>query len=277
MSSVSHPPAAPGYRRGPNVGRFGDVDSTRLPWLVTVASLLTTAAVATSAAAGPGFLAGLLAVLGLIVALGWPTLSGTPGLVQVQIGMSLGVLLVAGTVGLTTGPARLVWLPVAVAIGMIVTFFLQVLRTDGRHGLTEAMGVAMTGLAAVASGAALVPLTLSEAGVRFVLVGLAGLAAGIVSDLAARIPGVGAKAVFVVMIAGGVAGWMAAAASGLAGSVGIGLGMLMASFSYAARRIFGAVPGARELSGQVALAVGTVLFPGVLMLALGAIAKVTPA
>ena len=50
--------------------------------------------------------------------------------------------------------------------------------------------------------------------------------------------------------------------------------MLLASFSYSARRIFGVVPGSRETPGQVALGVATVLLPTVLLLALGALAKV---
>jgi len=274
MSVVSDPSAATGHRRGPLAGRFGEVDSTRLPGLVTVAALTTTAALAASSLAGPGLLSGLLAVLALIIALGWPILCAPPALVQVQLGLAVGGVFVAGTVGLTTGSHRLVWLPVAVAIGMLVSFFLQLLRSDDRHGVTEAMSVVATGLACIGSGAALVPLVLTEAGVRFVLLGLAGLAAGVLGELTGRLPRVGAKAVFIVMLAGGIGGWLAAVLLGVSGSAGIGAGMLLASFSYSARRIFGAVPGAREAPGQVALGVGTVLLPSVLLLALGAVAKV---
>lgn len=246
MSGVSDPSAATSHRRGPHVGRFGDVDSTRLPGLVTVAALTTTGALAATSLAGPGLLAGLLGILALIVALGWPILSSPPALGQVQVGLAVGGLLIAATVGLTTGSHRLVWLPVAVAIGMLVSFFLQLLRSDDRHGLTEAMSVVATGLACVGSGAALVPLILTEPGVRFALIGLAGLAAGVLAELTGRMPRVGAKAVFVVMLAGGLGGWLAAVLLGSAGSAGLGAGMLLASFSYSARRIFGAVPGSRE-------------------------------
>ena len=258
------------------MGQFGSVDSTRLPLPVAASALVTTAALAATALAGPGLLAGLLAVLALIVALGWPLLTGAAGLVQVQTGIAVGGLLVAGTVGLTTGPHRLIWLPVAVAIGMIVTYFLQLLRSDDRHGLTEAMAVAMTGLACVASGAAIVPLTLTDPGQRFLLVGLCGLAAGVIAELSGRIRAIGAKAVFVVMVVGGLVGFLAAQLIGVSGSAGVGLGMLLASLSYSARRIFGAVPGAREAAGQIALGVGTVLVPGVLLLALGSLARVLP-
>lgn len=276
MSRVSDTSSPAHVRRGPNAGRFGDVDSTRLPLLVTAAALVTTAAVAATAVAGPALLAGLLAILALIVALGWPVLGGPPSLGRVQLGLAIGRLLVAGTVGLTTGPYRLVWLPVAVAIGMIASFFLQLLRSDDRHGLTEAMSVAACGLAALASGATLVPLSLSDKGVRFLLVGLVGLAAGTIAELSGRARAIGAKAVFVVMVVGALASWVAAQFAGMSGSAAVGMGMLLASFSYSARRIFGAVPGAREAAGQVALGVGTVLLPGILVLALGAIAQVTP-
>lgn len=273
---MSEPSAQPTLRRGINVGRFGAVDSTRLPPLVSVAAVTTTLAVAATAWAGPEFLSGLLAVLALILALGWPVLNSAAGLPQVQLGMAVGGLLVAGAAGLTTGPQRLVWLPVAVAIGMIVSFFLQLLRSDDRHDLTSAMGVAMTGLASAASGAALVPLTLAEAGVRFLVVGLAGLVVGTVAELSGRVRRIGAKAVFLVMLGGALGGWLAAVVAAVPASAGVGLGMLLASFSYSARRIFGAVPGAREPAGQVALGVGSVLWPGVLVLALGVIARVAP-
>ncbi len=258
------------------MGKFGSVDSTRLPLPVTAAAMVTTIALAATALAGPGFLAALLAVLALIVALGWPLLSGSAGLVQVQSGMAVGGLLVAGTVGLTTGSHRLVWLPVAVALGMLLTYFLQLLRSDDRHGLTEAMTVAMTGLACVASGAAIVPLTLTEPGLRFLLVGLFGMGAGLIAELSGRVRAIGAKSIFLFVIVGGLAGFFCAQSVGVSGSAGVGLGMLLASFSYSARRIFGAVPGARETAGQIALGVGTVLVPGVLVLALGALARVLP-
>ena len=138
------------------------------------------------------------------------------------------------------------------------------------------MAVAMTGLACVASGAAIVPLTLTDPGQRFLLVGLCGLAAGVIAELSGRIRAIGAKAVFVVMVVGGLVGFLAAQLIGVSGSAGVGLGMLLASFSYSARRIFGAVPGAREAAGQIALGVGTVLVPGVLLLALGSLARVLP-
>ncbi len=82
--------------------------------------------------------------------------------------------------------------------------------------------------------------------------------------------------IFLVVMVGGLAGFFGAQSVGVSGSAGVGLGMLLASFSYSARRIFGAVPGARETAGQIALGVGTVLVPGVLVLALGALARVLP-
>ena len=48
----------------------------------------------------------------------------------------------------------------------------------------------------------------------------------------------------------------------------MGLGMLMASFSYSLRRMFGAVIGVYEGFGQVALAIASVLLPGILVVAL---------
>ena len=97
-----------------------------------------------------------------------------------------------------------------------------------------------------------------------------------IAELSGRIRAIGAKAVFVVMVVGGLVGFLAAQLIGVSGSAGVGLGMLLASFSYSARRIFGAVPGAREAAGQIALGVGTVLVPGVLLLALGSLARVLP-
>ncbi|MBK8470421.1 MAG: hypothetical protein IPL45_11745 [Actinomycetales bacterium] len=266
---MSTQPARATRGRSPD-SPFGEVDSTRLPLLVTASVLGTVAALAATVLADAQTTAGLIGLLSFVVALGFPSLWRSPSETRVQLVIAVTGVLIAATVGLNEGTTRLVWLPVVIAGGLISAFFLQLLRTDGRSGLTEAMSVTITGLATISSGATLVPLASSERGARFVVLGLICLAVGALAELAGRRPKVGGRASLLVLVAGGLTGVLLADAFGFGWSTGLGLGMVLASFSHSARRIFGAVPGVREPAGQVALGVATVLLPGVLMFALGA-------
>ena len=77
-------------------------------------------------------------------------LRGVATLNHLDVAAKYGIRAIRGDAGRAArrgeGPRRLrfgVWhIPVAVAIGMLVSFFLQLLRSDDRHGLTEAMSVA---------------------------------------------------------------------------------------------------------------------------------------
>ncbi len=260
------------HRLGRNVGRLGSVDSTRLPLLVTWSVLVTSAIVAVAAVGGYGVSAVALGLLALVLAVGWPVLVGAPSQPGVQAVLAVGGLGVAVTVARTTGPQRLLWVPVAVAGAVMLGFLQQVMRPPLRPRLTEGAAAVAAALAAVASGAALVPVTLRPHGDHFIVVGMIGLGAGAIAELSGRHPRIRALAVIPATAAGGLAGGLVAAPLGLLTTVGIGLGMLLASFSHTARRVIGAVPGCHQRIAQVALAVASVLLCGVLVLALASLA-----
>lgn len=275
MSVVSGQSRREAYRQGRNVGRLGAVDSTRLPLLVTAVVLLTCAIVAVAALLGYAASAAALALLAIAMVVGWPVLVGAPSQPGVRVVLLGGGLAVAATVGWTSGPQRLLWVPVAVAVSVLLGFLQQLMRPPSRPRLTEGVAAVASALAAVASGAALVPVTLRPHGPEFIVVGMIGLAAGAVVELVGRHRRVGVLAVVPATLAGGLAGALVASPFGLPVTVGIGLGMLLASFSHTTRRVIGAVPGCHERVAQVALGVISVLLCGVLVLSLAALALPT--
>ncbi|MBK8755862.1 MAG: hypothetical protein IPM08_01760 [Actinomycetales bacterium] len=248
------------------------VDSTRLPGVVTFAVLVTAAALAVAVRTSDGGYVAVVAVAGVLLAWGWPLLLDAP--TPVGAGVVLMVSSAALAVAALVSPPgeSLRWLPFAVCVGMMAAFLQQVPGGAIRPRLVDGLAITMTGITAVASGMAMSALAGSVRGAAFVGVGLAGVAAGAVAELLGRVRRVGALAVFPVMLAGALVGVWAASLSGFTVSAGVGLGMLTASFSYSVRRIFGAVSGIDELGGQIALGVGSVLLPGVLVLALGSLA-----
>ncbi len=265
MSGVTAEPEAP------RPGR----DAIRLPLLVTVAVLVTCAAVAVAGFVGFTMLVAVLAGFGVVVGVGWPVLVAAPSRVGAQLVLTAGALAVVGTVAWTTGSQRLLWVPVVIAVTVLVGFLHQFSRPPVRSRLTEGVAAVAFGVAVVASGAALVPVVMRPDGPGFLAVGLSALAAGAVVELAGRHPRVGALVVLPVTVTGGIVGGLVAGPIGLVPTVGVGLGLLLASFSHTTRRVVAAVPGCRKLSAQVAVGVVSVLICGVLVLALGVLALPT--
>ncbi len=263
-----------GVTAEPEVRRPGR-DATRLPLLVTVAVLVTCTAVAVAGFAGFAVLAAVLGVFGIVVGVGWPVLVGAPSRLGAQLVLTAGALAVVGTVAWTTGPQRLLWVPVVIAVTVLVAFLHQFSRPSVRSRLTEGVAAVAFGVAAVASGAALVPVVMRSDGPGFVAVGLSGLAAGAVVEMVAWHPRVRAVVALLVAVTGGIVGGSLAGPVGLAPTVGVGLGLLLASFSHTTRRVVGAVPGCRRLVAQVAAGVVSVLICGVLVLTLGVLALPT--
>ncbi len=267
-SAATPSPSADGARRAVP-GRFDEVDSTQPPGLVTGLVLVTAAAVVLSVSVGPTGVAVLLGVCALALAAGWMALlePARPAL----LGGVLAVtgLLMAAAVGLTTGPQRLTWLPVSVAAGMIAVFFFQLIHAGGRDRLTVGMAATLSGLLALASGAGFAPLALAARGPAYVGVAMAAVAAAaLVEALSAPRAALRRWALWSVMIVGGIVGWVLAGLAGIAGAAGLGLGVLVASFSLSVRRVFGARPAVFTSGGALAVAVFSVLSTGVLVLAL---------
>ncbi|MGV1007140.1 MAG: hypothetical protein ACOYBY_00840 [Dermatophilaceae bacterium] len=253
---------------------YAERDATLLPPFVVPLTVLLAGLVALGA--GVGYAASVI-VFGLgalVLAWGWARLLDAPTPRGVRAVLVVGALLVGGALALTDGPQRLRWLPVAVAVGIIGGFLQQLLRDDGRDRLTFGVSVTASGLATMASGASIAPLATHALGPNLVHVAMGALAAGALAGLSSRWPRVGALAVLVVLVAGAVAGGLIAAVVGMRILGAVGLGMFVASVSYSVRLVLGALPDRDPLSAQAASAAASVLLPGVIVLAMAALAGV---
>ena len=234
------------------------VDSTKLPVGVTATTIATCLALGATAFFGSILYAGLVLALSVVLALGWPTLLNLPHASGCRIAVIGGAAALTAAVVIPQGDQPLRWLPLALAAGMMLAFVTLVPGGRLSPQLVEAAAGAMGGITVAASGIALAPTVGRARGAEFVAV----------AELSGRHPKIGALAVFPVMVTGGLVGWLIAHLVGVNGMSGLGLGMLMASFSYSLRRMFGAVIGVYEGFGQVALAIASVLLPGILVVAL---------
>lgn len=259
-------------RRGRNVGRLGVVDSTRLPLAVTGVVLLAAVVVGLTAWTSVSATMLGLGALGLVLAWGWPVLVGAPGLGGVRGVLVVGALAMAAVVGLADG-RRLAAVPLVAAAVVIAGLLQQLTREGTRPRLTEGVAAVASGVALLGSGAAYLPIAALPRGPGFVVLAMSGLAVGAVVELVGRMRRVGSLAVLPVMAAGAVVGYLLAPGLGFAAAFGAGLGMLMASFSHTTRRVLGAVPGAHQGVAQLALAIASVLLPGVLVYVFGLMAK----
>ncbi len=254
--------------------RYAEQDATLLPAFIVPFTVVLAGLVALGAGGGYAVSVLVFGLLALGLAAGWAQLLDAPTPNGVRAMLVLGALLVTGTLAATDGPQRLQWLPVAVAVGIIGAFLQQLLRTDGRARLTFGVAATSSGLATMASGAALVPLATRPLGPGLVYVAMGALGAGALAGLTSRWPRVGALAVLVVLVVGGAAAAVLAGVVGMRMLTAVGLGMFVATLSYSVRHILGALPDRDPLPAQAASAAASVLLPGVVVLAMGALAGV---
>lgn len=254
--------------------RSVELDPAYLPTLVVPFTMVFAAVVAVGASSGYAVSVGCLGALGLVLAWGWPVLLDAPTQRGVRLVLVLGVLLMTATLAATSGPNELRWLPVAVAIGLIAGLVQQLLRTDGRARMTFGVAATVSGLAVVASGAALVPLSVRPLGAGLVHVALAALVTGAVAGLAERRARRRSLAVLVVLVVGALTAWVVAVFVGVKVLTAIGLGMFVAALSYSVRYLLAALPDREGVGAQAAIAAASVLLTGVVIYAVGALAGV---
>lgn len=240
--------------------------------LLTVRLLTVVAASALATLAGrahPWALAAAFGWLCLCLAWGWgPSLSIRPSRRLVTILGGTGVL-VAMAVIVADSAAPLSLVPVALAIGIVVTFLAQLVRRDDRAGLTEEVVATLGGLAFVGLGSGMIPLALTDVGLAAVTVAMAGVAVSVVADLVSARLGPSSWAILLTAALGGLAGGLVGGALGLPVAWhGILLGGVCAVLSYVVRRILEVAPGNHGLAGQVGGACASVLVVGVLAQAL---------
>ncbi|EWS99840.1 hypothetical protein N865_02280 [Intrasporangium oryzae NRRL B-24470] len=243
---------------------------------VTVAFVVVgAAAVLVASLAGSGAVLGVTLVLVLLLAFGWPELAGsyTPGATSVILALS-GVVIV-----LTALRDDLRWVAAAVALGIVLSFFGQLVRRTGREGLVLTLLASFGGLVLIASGATAVPLGDDASGAAVLAAAMAGVVGGLAADLlapAARArPGGSAALAAAALVGGGLVALAAALvldtpADGLATAVAVGVGALSGIVSWGLRRVLSLQPAMVEARGQLAAGVGSVL-------AVGAIAAVVAA
>jgi len=182
----------------------------------------------------------------------------------------LGVVALAGVLVATAvviagkdEPLRLV--PIALASTVILTFLLQLVRRDGRAGLTDEVVATSGGLAFVGLGAGLVPMAVLDSGPEALTVAMAGVAVSLVADaISARL----GPSVWALVMAAALGGLAGGTVGGLLGLPvwwhGVAVGAVSAVLSYAVRRLVEVRPGSMSLAGQIASACASVLAVGAL-------------
>ncbi len=252
--------------------RHTEPDPTALPVLVLPATVLFAGVVAVAASVGYALSVVAFAVLALALAAGWASLLGAATPAGIRPALVVGAGLVAGALALTDGSQRLRWLPVIVAAGVIGAFVQQLLRRGGRGRLTRGVSATSSGLATMASGAALVPLALRPLGGELVSVAMAALVAGALASLAARVPRLRRMTAFVVLGAGLAAALAVAAVVALPLAGAAVVGVLVAGLSAVVRRVLAALPERELVASQLSCAAASVLLPGVVVLAVAVLA-----
>ena len=241
-----------------------DVEERPSPGALTVVSgLAAGAAVALGTYGGALPLALALIACGVAVAWGWPILLDLPR----PPGSS--AVLLAGLVGigvvelLAPRSHGLRWLTTALAIGLMVAFLHELLRSDGRRSLTLSIAGAVFGLAVLAVGAFHLS-TLVEFDAKFVTYAAClGVAVDVVVDFFLGGRTLGEWSLPISLLLAVAAG----AALGVLSETPWNAPMLSAlaacGIAHALRRVVGSLPRASEAPAAVALGAGSVLVVGI--------------
>lgn len=238
------------------------------PWrpVVTLSAVLVGGLLAGSAAAGVLPLALALVMASALVVSGWvlllnlPSPRGTAWVLTVSAVVMVGVVLVSGLDGVR-------WLPVAVALSLIAEFGHQLARRDGRPRLVQSVSATVAGIAIIASGVSMLPLSRFVGGRQIVAILMAAGAVAAIADVATRWrtpPIVGAV---VAAGLGAVAAGTGAAlvpASGVPVLSAAAVGALAGSAGHLVRRVQAVLPYLYGRRAQLASGAGSVLMLGVL-------------
>jgi hypothetical protein len=233
----------------------------RVRWVAVVATLVAAGALLLAQDSGYAATLGATLVLALALAWGWPLLTGsrTPAATS-------GVLAVS-SVAIVLSALRqdLLWVPAAVAFGIVLSFFAQLVRSS-REGLVQTLLSSFGGLVVVASGATAVVAANSARGQAVAVVAMAAVAAAVVADLLVGVRRISRWLVVVALLAALVAALVAVWRSGEVGTPeALAIGAVAGCGSWAFRRVFSLEPAMLGLPGQVAAATGSVLAVGALV------------
>ena len=248
---------------GPGADRAARGSTPLAAIAATVALALLLAVCAASGQPQTGL---ALAFVGVVLAWGWPVLLRAPSPSITSAIIGVGAVAISATAGLTRTEPFLRWVPVAVAVSVIAGFFHQLLRRDGRSGLTHGAATTVSGLALATVGAPLAVLPAYRHGSHYVFAAGAAISLAALAEVLGRWPLWRRWMPAVVVVAGGAGAIVVSArvdgipvlAAGL-------LGVLAAGISHAVRRVLLALPGADALQARIAVGATSVLVVGVVV------------
>ncbi|WP_020145728.1 hypothetical protein [Terracoccus sp. 273MFTsu3.1] len=233
----------------------------RIRWVSVMATLV--AAVALLVAQGTGYAAtlGVTLALALAVAWGWPLLTGswTPAATT--------VVLAVASVAIVLSALRqdLLWVPAAVAFGILLAFSGQLVRRTGREGLVLTLLSSFGGLVVVASGTTAVVAANSDRGQTVAVVAMAAVGAAVVTDLLVGVRGATPFLGFVALAAAVLAALVASRGSEVSTLEALGIGAAVGTVSWSFRRVLALQPAMLTVRGQVGAGAGSVLAVGALV------------
>src|SRR6476620_647737 len=264
MASVPEDNAAlrdPGPDRSDASGAPGVVGSLQEPhshhgagrirWGSIVATLVAAAVLLVAQDSGYAATLGVTLVLALALVWGWPRLTGSWTPVATTI--VLGVASVA--IVLSALREDLLWVPAAVAFGIVLAFVGQLVRRTGREGLVLTLLSSFGGLVVIASGTTAVVAADTHRGQAVAVV--ADLLSG--GRVAAPLLG------FVALVVGMLAAVVASRFAEVGTLEALGIGAAVGTVSWSFRRVLALEPAVLTVRGQVSAGVGSVLVVGALV------------
>ncbi|WP_374970554.1 hypothetical protein [Terrabacter sp. BE26] len=228
-------------------------------WVGVVATLVAAGALLVAQHSGYAATLGVTLVLALALAWGWPLLTGsyTPTATTLVLAVS-GIAIVLSAVR-----QDLLWVPAAVAFGIVLSFFGQLVRRSGREGLVLTLLSSFGGLVVVASATSAVVAANSDRGQAVAVVALAAVGAAVVGDLLAGARVLARVLPLLALVVAVVAALVAAARVGQVGVLEtLAIGAVAGVGSWSFRRLFALAPATLTARGQLGAATGSVLAVG---------------
>ncbi len=205
---------------------------------------------------------GVVLVLALVLAWAWPVLGGsvTPG--------ATSVVLVLSALAIVATAARddLRWSAAAVAFGLLLSFFAQLLRRTGREGLVLTLLASFGGLVLITSATTAVVSSNTDRGSALLVAAMAAVAAAALADLFGSASTLRPFLSVVALLLGVMAAVLVASrydAVSTWSALGLGAAAGVGSFSF--RRVMASASAGLGVRGQVAAGLGSVLLVGALV------------
>lgn len=234
-----------------------------------VATACAAAVIACGAYLGGAVLLGVLAVLVVLFALGWASLLGLPapgGSFLVVVLPGLGAL---AAVHVTYTEPWLRYLPLVVAMGVLLAFINELLRADGRERLVESLCGGVSGLVVAACTAGWVSSYASDHGTSLVVSCAVSIAAAsAVTAVRLAMPLVLGATVAAAVGAGAVVG---SVMPGMTWLSGVWTGLVTGALVVALHLLFDRLPELRSPRAALAAIVLPVALGGILVYVVGRI------